>query len=163
MNIYLVCGWICPEWRESPVTRDVAAASRGTVPNRTVPYSTILYCAVRTNCAEDLTLFLSKKAKGKESRCGNRRKCGKLCGKLVSRWIGLVRPAAGRESGAPGQRRCSAGAKRSPGAVWCGPVDGCAVAVVRCGTRVQRRARWLAFFLREKTLDKLCKSILDWK
>ena len=37
------------------------------------------------------------------------------------------------------------------------------VAAMRCGTRVQRRARWLAFFLREKMLDKLCKSILNWK
>ena len=37
------------------------------------------------------------------------------------------------------------------------------VAAVRCGTRVQRRARWLAFLLREKMLDKLCKSILNWK
>ena len=37
------------------------------------------------------------------------------------------------------------------------------MAAVRCRARVQRRARWLAFLLREKTLDKLCKSILDWK
>ena len=37
------------------------------------------------------------------------------------------------------------------------------VAAVRCGTRVQRRARWLAFLPREKVLDKLCKSILNWK
>ena len=37
------------------------------------------------------------------------------------------------------------------------------VAAVRCGTRVQRRARWLAFLTREKMLDKLCKSILNWK
>ena len=37
------------------------------------------------------------------------------------------------------------------------------VAAVRCGARVQRRARWLAFLLREKMLDKLCKSILNWK
>lgn len=37
------------------------------------------------------------------------------------------------------------------------------VAAVRCGTRVQRGARWLDFLLREKMLDKLCKSILNWK
>ena len=37
------------------------------------------------------------------------------------------------------------------------------MAVVRCRARVQRRARWLAFFPREKMLDKLCKSILNWK
>ena len=39
----------------------------------------------------------------------------------------------------------------------------CVVAAVRCGTRVQRRARWLASSPREKMLDKLCKSILNWK
>ena len=49
------------------------------------------------------------------------------------------------------------------GAVWCGVAAGCAVAIVRSRTRELRRARWLAFFPREKTLDKLCKSILDWK
>ena len=37
------------------------------------------------------------------------------------------------------------------------------VAAVRCGTRVQRGARWLVFLPREKMLDKLCKSILNWK
>ena len=37
------------------------------------------------------------------------------------------------------------------------------VAAVRCGTQVQRGARWLDFLLREKMLDKLCKSILNWK
>ena len=49
------------------------------------------------------------------------------------------------------------------GAVWCGLAAGCAVAIVRSRTRELRRARWLVFFPREKTLDKLCKSILDWK
>ena len=49
------------------------------------------------------------------------------------------------------------------GAAWCGLAAGCAVAIVRSRTRELRRARWLAFFPREKTLDKLCKSILDWK
>ena len=49
------------------------------------------------------------------------------------------------------------------GATWCGLAAGCAVAIVRSRTRELRRALWLAFFPREKTLDKLCKSILDWK
>ena len=50
------------------------------------------------------------------------------------------------------------------GAMWCGvAAAGCAVAIVRSRARELRRARWLTFFQREKTLDKLCKSILDWK
>ena len=49
------------------------------------------------------------------------------------------------------------------GAAWCAFAAGCVMAAVRCGRCVQRRARWLAFLLREKVLDKLCKSILDWK
>ena len=49
------------------------------------------------------------------------------------------------------------------GVAWCAFAAGCVMAAVWCRARVQRRARWLAFFLREKTLDKLCKSILDWK
>ena len=49
------------------------------------------------------------------------------------------------------------------GVAWCAFAAGCVMAAVRCRARVQRRARWLAFLLREKTLDKLCKSILDWK
>ena len=49
------------------------------------------------------------------------------------------------------------------GVAWCAFAAGCVMAAVRCRARVQRRARWLAFLLREKFLDKLCKSILDWK
>ena len=49
------------------------------------------------------------------------------------------------------------------GVAWCAFAAGCVMAAVRCRARVQRRARWLAFSLREKFLDKLCKSILDWK
>ena len=58
------------------------------------------------------------------------------------------------------------------GVTWCGAAAGCGLvwACGRarrggrwCGTREPRRARWLAFLPREKTLDKLCKSILDWK
>lgn len=70
---------------------------------------------------------------------------GGMCGCGRGFWSGTVR------------RALSAGA---------GVVDAFGwrvVAAVRCGTRVQRRARWLAFFPREKMLDKLCKSILNWK
>ena len=87
MNIYRVCDWICPERRESPVTRDVAAASRGTVPNRTVQYRTILCLTLQQeHTAKHILPCLSqRKPGGKKAAVGNRRKCGKLCGKLVSR------------------------------------------------------------------------------
>ena len=67
---------------------------------------------------------------------------------------------------------CGRGRGFWPGPVWralsagAGVVDAFGwrvVAAVRCGTRVQHRARWLAFLPREKMLDKLCKSILNWK
>jgi len=67
---------------------------------------------------------------------------------------------------------CGCGVGLRPGPVWralsagAGVVDAFGwrvVAAVRYGTRVQRGARWLAFFPREKMLDKLCKSILNWK
>ena len=68
--------------------------------------------------------------------------------------------------------RVRSGARFWSGSVWralsagAGEVDTFGwhvVAAVRCGARVQRRARWLAFLQREKMLDKLCKSILNWK
>ena len=68
--------------------------------------------------------------------------------------------------------RVRSGARFWSGTVWralsagAGVVDAFGwhvVAAVRCGTRVQRRARWLVFLPREKMLDKLCKSILNWK
>ena len=55
------------------------------------------------------------------------------------------------------------GLARAFGRCGCDAFGWRVVAAVRCGTRVQRRARWLAFFPREKMLDKLCKSILNWK
>ena len=90
---------------------------------------------------------------------------------------GYFRPGAvwrGRSGhgGVPTGGMCGCGVGLRPGAVWralsagAGVVDAFGwrvVAAVRCGTRVQRRARWLAFFPREKMLDKLCKSILNWK
>ena len=68
--------------------------------------------------------------------------------------------------------RVRSGARFWSGPVWrvlsagAGVVDAFGwrvVAAMRCGTRVQRRARWLDFLPREKMLDKLCKSILNWK
>ena len=90
-------------------------------------------------------------------------------------------PGAAEHGGVPTGGTCGCGRGFWSGTVWrallvgpslaralagAGVVDAFGwrvVAAVRCGTRVQRRARWLAFFLREKTLDKLCKSILNWK
>ena len=90
-------------------------------------------------------------------------------------------PGAAEHGGVPTGGTCGCGRGFWSGTVWrallvgpslaralagAGVVDAFGwrvVAAVRCGTRVQRRARWLAFLLREKMLDKLCKSILNWK
>ena len=131
--------------------------SRGTVPYRTVPYRTTPCLTLQQeHTAKHILPCLSqRKPGGKKAAVGNRRKCGKLCGKLVARRSGRCgRARARRSMGACRQGGCA------------GAVDAFGwrvVAAVRCGTRVQRGARWLAFLLREKTLDKLCKSILNWK
>ena len=78
-----------------------------TQPYRTVPYHTVSYLTAGTYGKAYLTLSLSKKARGKESRCGKPAKMWKTlwkaCGKLVSRrsgrggraraqrWTGAVR------------------------------------------------------------------------
>ena len=186
-----------------------------TQPYRTVPYHTVSYLTAGTYGKAYLTLSLSKKARGKESRCGKPAKMWKTlwkaCGKLVSRRSGrcgrggqpdgYFRPGVVRWGRSGGQERCARawmrwGRRRfwrRPGAAEHGAVPtggvrvrqgllvgpslerafgrcGCGgrfcwrvVAAMRCGTRVQRRARWLDFFPREKMLDKLCKSILNWK
>jgi len=80
----------------------------------------------------------------------------KVCGKPAAAGNGAGAGQAGR-----GAAWCGTVGR---GAAWCGlAAAGCAVAIVRSRTRELRRARWLAFFPREKTLDKLCKSILNWK
>lgn len=60
-----------------------------TQPYRTVPYHTVSYLTAGTYGKAYLTLSLSKKARGKESRCGKPAKMWKTlwkaCGKLVSR------------------------------------------------------------------------------
>ena len=82
------------------------------------------------------------------------------------------RPGAAENGAVPTGGMCGCGIGLRPGAVWralsagAGVVDAFGwrvVAAVRCGTRERRGARWLAFFPREKILDKLCKSILNWK
>ena len=82
------------------------------------------------------------------------------------------RPGAAEHGGVPTGGMCGCGRGFWSGPVWsvlsagAGVVDAFGwrvVAAVRCGTRVERRARWLTFLPREKMLDKLCKSILNWK
>ena len=150
MNIYRVCGWICPERRESPVTRDVAAASRGTIPNRTVQYHTLLRS--RNALHKHILPCLSqRKPRGKKAAVENRRNCGKLCGKIVENlfrggWgrCGLAQ-ACGRARGA------SAGDRRTR----CGLVRVCGR--VRDGGRAVREMRAaqgaLAGFLAERKIS----------
>ena len=70
-----------------------------TIPYSTVPYHTVSYPAAGTHGKAYLTLSLSKKARGKERRCGKPAKMWKTlwkaCGKLVS-----------RRSGRCGRARC---------------------------------------------------------
>ena len=98
----------------------------------------------------------------------------KTCGKLASRRSGRAWSGAGaaEHGGVPTGGTCGCGRGFWSGTVrrvlsaGAGVVDAFGwrvVAAVRCGTRVQRGARWLVFLPREKMLDKLCKSILNWK
>ena len=145
-----------------------------TQPYRTVPHHTVSYLTAGTYGKAYLTLSLSKKARGKKSRCGKPAKMWKTLWKTCFKALRPLRAGAGAaEHGAvPTGGMCGCGRGFWSGPVWrvlsagAGVVDAFGwrvVAAVRCGTRVQRRARWLAFLLREKMLDKLCKSILNWK
>ena len=145
-----------------------------TQPYRTVPYHTVSYLTAGTYGKAYLTLSLSKKARGKESRCGKPAKMWKTLWKTCFKVLRPLRAGAGaaEHGGVPTGGTCRCGRGFWSGTVWralsagAGVVDAFGwrvVAAVRCGTRVQRRARWLAFLLREKMLDKLCKSILNWK
>ena len=88
------CAWRaagrrCRECRHADVSR------HRTQPYRTVPYHTVSYLTAGTYGKAYLTLSLSKKARGKESRCGKPAKMWKTCGKLVSRRSGRCgRPGA---------------------------------------------------------------------
>ena len=145
-----------------------------TQPYRTVPYHTVSYLTAGTYGKAYLTLSLSKKARGKESRCWKPAKMWKTLWKTCFKALRPLRAGAGAaEHGAvPTGGMCGCGRGFWSGTVrrvlsaGAGVVDAFGwrvVAAVRCGTRVQRRARWLAFLLREKMLDKLCESILNWK
>ena len=155
-------------------SRGRLAAPYPTVPYSTVPYHTVSYLTAGTYGKAYLTLSLSKKARGKESRCWKPAKMWKTLWKTCFKALRPLRAGAGAaEHGAvPTGGMCGCGRGFWSGTVrrvlsaGAGVVDAFGwrvVAAVRCGTRVQRRARWLAFLLREKMLDKLCESILNWK
>ena len=77
--------------------------SRGTVPYRTVPYRTTPCLTLQQeHTAKHILPCLSqRKPGGKKAAVGNRRKCGKLCGKLVARRSGRCgRARAQRWTGA---------------------------------------------------------------
>ena len=111
-----------------------------TQPYRTVPYHTVSYLTAGTYGKAYLTLSLSKKARGKESRCWKPAKMWKTCGKLVSRrsgraWSGggaAVDRSGARGRGCGGADAGSGGgrARRSMGQCRQG---GCAGAVLACG------------------------------
>ena len=90
------CAWR----RGGAVAGVVTRTSRGTVPNRTVQYRTILCLTLQQeHTAKHILPCLSqRKPGGKKAAVGNRRKCGKLCGKLVSRRSGRCGRARARLS-----------------------------------------------------------------
>ena len=141
----------------------VSSRGRLAAPYPTVPYSTVPYCVLpySRNIRQSISYPVSLKESQGERKplletSENVENVWKTCFKALR--PGVVRCGCGRGFWSGTVRRVlSAGA---------GVVDAFGwrvVAAVRCGTRVQRRARWLAFFPREKMLDKLCKSILNWK
>jgi len=159
----------------------VSSRGRLAAPYPTVPYSTVPYCVLPYS--RNIRQSISYPVSLKESQ-GERKPLWEtgenVENSVESVWetcFKALRPlragAGAAEHGAvPTGGMCGRGRGFWSGPVWralsagAGVVDAFGwrvVAAVRCGTRVQRRARWLAFFPREKMLDKLCKSILNWK
>ena len=155
----------------------VSSRGRLAAPYPTVPYSTVPYCVLPYS--RNIRQSISYPVSLKESQ-GERKPLWETGGNVERLWktcFKAFRPlragAGAAEHGAvPTGGMCGRGRGFWSGPVWralsagAGVVDAFGwrvVAAVRCGTRVQRRARWLAFFPREKMLDKLCKSILNWK
>ena len=159
----------------------VSSRGRLAAPYPTVPYSTVPYCVLPYS--RNIRQSISYPVSLKESQ-GERKPLWET-GENVENSVESVwrtcckalRPlragAGAAEHGAvPTGGMCGCGRGFWSGPVWrvlsagAGVVDAFGwrvVAAVRCGTRVQRRARWLTFLPREKMLDKLCKSILNWK
>ena len=176
MNIYRVCGRKCPVWRGACVTGTVCV--RHVAPYHTVQYRTVPHRVLP--CSRNTRQSISYPVSLKESQ-GERKpllETGENVENSVENLFQGAQAAAGTGTGAaehggvPTGGTCGCGRGFWSGTVrrvlsaGAGVVDAFGwrvVAAVRCGTRVQRRARWLAFLLREKMLDKLCKSILNWK
>ena len=159
----------------------VSSRGRLAAPYPTVPYSTVPYCVLpySRNIRQSISYPVSlKESQGERKplwetsenvensvesvwktcfkalrpgvvRCG----CGGAWGRADRGDVRVRQGLLVGHSPARAFSRCGCGGR------FCWRV----VAAVRCGTRVQRRARWLAFLPREKMLDKLCKSILNWK
>ena len=156
----------------------VSSRGRLAAPYPTVPYSTVPYCVLPDS--RNIRQSISYPVSLKESQ-GERKplwETGENVENSVENLFQGAQAAAGTGTGAaehggvPTGGTCGCGRGFWSGTVWrvlsagAGVVDAFGwrvVAAVRCGTRVQRRERWLTFFQREKTLDKLCKSILNWK
>lgn len=156
----------------------VSSRGRLAAPYPTVPYSTVPYCVLP--CSRNIRQSISYPVSLKESQ-GERKpllETGENVENSVENLLQGAQAAAGTGTGAaehgavPTGGTCGCGRGFWSGTVRRGLSAGAGVvdafgwrvvAAVRCGTRVQRRARWLAFLLREKMLDKLCKSILNWK
>ena len=159
----------------------VSSRGRLAAPYPTVPYSTVPYCVLpySRNIRQSISYPVSlKESQGErkplwetgENVENSVESVWKTCFKALR----PLRAGAGaaEHGGVPTGGTCGCGRGFWSGTVrrvlsaGAGVVDAFGwrvVAAVRCGTRVQRRARWLTFFLREKMLDKLCKSILNWK
>ena len=155
----------------------VSSRGRLAAPYPTVPYSTVPYCVLPYS--RNIRQSISYPVSLKESQ-GERKPLLETSENVENVWktcFKALRPlragAGAAEHGAvPTGGMCGYGRGFWSGPVWrvlsagAGVVDAFGwrvVAAVRCGTRVQRRARWLASLPREKMLDKLCKSILNWK
>ena len=155
----------------------VSSRGRLAAPYPTVPYSTVPYCVLPYS--RNIRQSISYPVSLKESQ-GERKPLWETGENVENSVENLFQGAQAGRGPAEAQRAwgradrgmCGCGRGFWSGTVrrvlsaGAGVVDAFGwrvVAAVRCGTRVQRRARWLAFLLREKMLDKLCKSILNWK
>lgn len=159
----------------------VSSRGRLAAPYPTVPYSTVPYCVLPYS--RNIRQSISYPVSLKESQ-GERKPLWEtgenVENSVESVWRTCFKALRPLRAGAgaagmgavPTGGMCGCGGGFRPGAVWralsagAGVVDAFGwrvMAAVRCGTRVQRGARWSAFLPREKMLDKLCKSILNWK
>ena len=140
----------------------VSSRGRLAAPYPTVPYSTVPYCVLPYS--RNIRQSISYPVSLKESQ-GERKPLWETGENVENSVENLFQGAQAAAGGQPDGYFRPGVVRRvlSAGAGVVDAFDWRVVAAVRCGTRVQRRARWLDFLLREKMLDKLCKSILNWK